>query len=123
MVNVLDVLEKIKTSSSTPEKTAEASKTRIETKQTEVEAAKSHAETKAGPSEPVKEKSLETGEEETKKEATKQILSEQTATATPEASSEILDYIVRHASGKRLSKKEKREAQFYAQKLKYPKGH
>jgi hypothetical protein len=31
MVNVLDVLEKIKTSSSTPGKTAEASKTRIET--------------------------------------------------------------------------------------------
>jgi hypothetical protein len=33
MVNVLDVLEKIKTSSSTLGKTAEASKTRIETKQ------------------------------------------------------------------------------------------
>jgi hypothetical protein len=122
MVNVLDVLEKIKTSTSTPGKTAEASKTQIETKQTEAEAAKSHAETEAGPSEPANEKSLETGEEETEKEATEQILSEQTATATPEASFEILDYIVRHASGKRLSKKEKREAQFYAQKLKYPKG-
>jgi hypothetical protein len=122
MVNVLDVLEKIKTSSSTPGKTAEASKTRIETKQTEAEAAKSHAETEVGPSEPAKDKSLETGEEETEREATKQILSEQTATPTPEASSEILDYIVRHASGKRLSEKEKREAQFYAQKLKYPKG-
>jgi hypothetical protein len=67
MVNVLDVLEKIKTSSSTPGKTAEASKTRIETKQTEAEAAQSHAETEAGPSEPVKEKSLETRKEETKK--------------------------------------------------------
>jgi hypothetical protein len=109
------------TSSSTPGKTAEASKTRIETKQTEAEAAKSHAETEAGPSEPANEKSLETGEE-TEKEAIEQILSEQAATATPEASSEILDYIVRHASGKRLSEKEKREAQFYAQKLKYPKG-
>jgi hypothetical protein len=65
---------------------------------------------------------LETGEEETEREAREQILSEQTATPTPEASSEILDYIVRHASGKRLSEKEKREAQFYAQKLKYPKG-
>jgi hypothetical protein len=65
---------------------------------------------------------LETGEEETEKEATEQILSEQTATPTPEASSEILDYIVQHASRKRLSEKEKREAQFYAQKLKYPKG-
>jgi hypothetical protein len=122
MVNILDVLETIKTSSSTPRKTAEVSKTRIETKQTEAEAAKSHAETEAGPSEPAKEKSLETGEEETEKEATEQILSEQTATPTPEASSEILDYIVRHASGKRLSEKEKREAQFYARKLKYPEG-
>jgi hypothetical protein len=122
MVNVLDVLEKIKTSSSTPGKTTEASKTRIETKQTEAEAAKSHAETKAGPSEPAKEKSLETGEEETEREATEQILSEQTITPTPEASFEILDYIIRHASGKRLSEEEKREAQYYAQKLKYPKG-
>ena len=41
MVNVLDVLEKIKTSSSTPGKTAEASKTQTETKLTEAEAAKS----------------------------------------------------------------------------------
>jgi hypothetical protein len=122
MVNVLDVLEKIKTSSSTPGKTTEASKTRIETKQTEAEAAKSHAETKARPSEPAKEKSLETGEEDTEKEATEQILSEPTATPTPEASSEILDYIIRHASGKKLSEEEKREAQYYAQKLKYPKG-
>jgi hypothetical protein len=122
MVNVLDVLETIKTSSSTPGKTAEASKTRIETKQTKPEAAKSHTETEAGPSEPAKEKSLETGEEETEREATEQILSDQTATLTPEASFEILDYIVRHASGKRLSEKEKREAHFYAQKLKYLKG-
>jgi hypothetical protein len=70
MVNVLDVLETIKTSSSTPGKTAEALKTRIETKQTEAEAAKRHAETEAGPSEPTKEKFLETGEEETEREAT-----------------------------------------------------
>jgi hypothetical protein len=115
MVHVLDVLEEIKTTSSTPRKTAEVSKTRIETKQTEAKAAKSHAETEAGPSEPAKKKSLE-------KEASEQTLSEQAATPTPEASSEIVDYIVRHASGKRLSEKEKREAQFYAQKLKYPKG-
>jgi hypothetical protein len=122
MVNVLDVLETIKTSSSTPGKTAEASKTQTETKLTEAEAAKSQAETEAGPSEPAKEKSLETGEEDTEKKAVEQILSEKTATPTPEASSEILDYIVRHASGKRLSEEEKREAQYYAQKLKYPKG-
>jgi hypothetical protein len=75
MVNVLDVLETIKTSSSTPKKTAEASKRQIEAKLSEAEAAKSQAETEAGPSEPAKEKSLEIGEEETEKEAAEQILS------------------------------------------------
>jgi hypothetical protein len=49
-------------------------------------------------------------------------LPEKTVIPTPEASSEVLDYIVRHASGKRLSEEEKREAQYYARKLKYPKG-
>jgi hypothetical protein len=122
MVNVLDVLETIKSSSSTPKKTAEASRTQIDAKLSEAEAAKSQAEIEAGSSEPTKDKSLEIGEEETKKEAAEQILSEQTATPTPEASSEVLDYIIRHASGKRLSEKEKQEAQYYAQKLKYPKG-
>ena len=47
---------------------------------------------------------------------------EETGTAAPEAFSEAFDYILRHASGKKLTKKEKQEAQFYAQKLKYPKG-
>jgi hypothetical protein len=122
MVNVLHVLETIKTSSSTPGKTAKASKTQAETKLIEAEAAKSQAGTEAGPSKPAKEKSLETGEKETEKEAAKQILPEKTVTSTPEASSEAPDYIVRHASGKRLSEEEKREAQYYAQKLKYPKG-
>jgi hypothetical protein len=61
---------------------------------------------------------LETREKET----ARQILPERTVTSTPEASSEVPDYIVRHASGKRLSEEEKREAQYYAQKLKYPKG-
>jgi hypothetical protein len=121
MVNVLDVLETIKTCS-TPGKTAESSKMQTETKLTEAEAAKSQTEIEAGPSEPAKEKSLETGEKETEKEAAKQILPEKTVTSTPEASSEVPYYIVRHTSGKRLSEEEKREAQYHAQKLKYPKG-
>jgi hypothetical protein len=100
MVHVLDVLEEIKTSSSTPGKTVEASKTRIETKQTEAEAAKSHAKTEAGPLEPVKEKFLEARGEEVEREAAKQILPERTVSSTPEAPSEVPDYIVRHASGK-----------------------
>jgi hypothetical protein len=49
MASVLDVLETIKTSSSTPGKTAEASKAQTETKLTEAEATKSQAETEAGP--------------------------------------------------------------------------
>jgi hypothetical protein len=114
IVNVLDALETIKTSS-IPRKTAEAPKTRSETRVTEAEAAKSQAETEAVPSEPAKKKSLEIGEKETKKEAIEQILPEKT-------SSKALDYFVRHASGKRLSEEEKREAQYYARKLKYPKG-
>jgi hypothetical protein len=40
----------------------------------------------------------------------------------PEALSENLDFIIHHASGKRLSKGEIVEANHYAQKLKYPKG-
>jgi hypothetical protein len=121
MVNVLDVLKIIKSSSTTPKKPVEAPKTQIETKPSEDEAAKSQTKAEAEPSEPAKEKSLETGEE-TKKGATKQILPEKNLSLTPEASSRVPDYIVRHASGKRLSEEEKREAQYYAHKLKYPKG-
>jgi hypothetical protein len=94
MVNVLDVLETIKSSSSTPGKTTEASKTQAETKLTEADATKSQARTEAGLSKPAKEKSLETREKETEKEAAKQILPERTVTSTPEASSKVSDYIV-----------------------------
>jgi hypothetical protein len=66
MVNVLDVLETIKSSSTTPKKTTEAPKTQIETKPSEDETAKSQTKAEVGPSEPAKEKSLET-EGETKK--------------------------------------------------------
>jgi hypothetical protein len=38
-----------------------------------------------------------------------------------EAPSEDLDFIIRHASGKRLSEEEIAEAKHYAQELKYPK--
>jgi hypothetical protein len=121
MVNVLDVLETIKTSSSTPRKIAEAQKAQIETTASGAEDTKHQAEIKTGTSGSTKEKSLET-EGETTKETLKQILSEKTLSSTPEASSKLPDYIVRHASGKMLSEEEKREAHHYAQKLKYPKG-
>jgi hypothetical protein len=124
MASVLDVLETIKTSSSTLGKTAKASKSQVETetKLTEAEATMSWADAETGPSEPIKEKSLEIGEKAAEEEAIEQILPEKSAAPTPEALKENTEYIIRHASGKNLSRKEKREAQYYAQKLKYPKG-
>jgi hypothetical protein len=47
---------------------------------------------------------------------------EEIDTAAPEAPSNIRDYIVRHASGKKLSEEEIYEANHYARELKYPKG-
>jgi hypothetical protein len=116
MVNVLDVLETIKSSSTTPKRIVVTPEVQIEG--FGAEASKHQAETEAGPSEPAKVESLETKEIE----AAEQILTEETSTAAPEAFSEASNYILRHASGKELSEKEKQEAQFYAQKLKYPKG-
>jgi hypothetical protein len=66
----------------------------------------SRADTEAGPSEPAKEKSSEIGEKAAEKEAIEQILPEKAAALVPEAPSEVLDYIIRHASGKRLSEEE-----------------
>jgi hypothetical protein len=124
MINVLDVLETKKTSSSTPGKIAKASKIQIETetKLTETEAISSQADTEAGPSVPAKEKSSEIGEKAAEEGGIEHILPENTAAPAPEASSEVLDYIIRHASGKRLSKEEFFEAKHYARELKYPKG-
>ena len=111
MVNVLDVLETIKSSSTTPKKSVEIAEASSEapTQQTEAE---------AGPSEPFREETLET-------EAIKipePILIEETDTAIPEAPASMCDYIIRHASGKKLSDGEIHEANHYAKELKYPKG-
>jgi hypothetical protein len=124
MASVLDVLETVKASSSTPWKIAKASKVSIgtETKLTEAKATMSQASAKAGPSEPTKEKPSEIGEKAVEEEAIEQILPEKAAAPTPEAPSEDLSYIVRHASGKRLSEGEIFEAKYYARELKYPKG-
>jgi hypothetical protein len=125
MANVLDVLETIKTLNSTPSrKTAEASKaqTEAETKLAEIEAVVIQAGTEAGPSKPAEKKPSEIEEKATEEKATEQISPEKVATPAPKALKESIDYIIRHASGKGLSKEEEREAQHYAQKLKYPKG-
>ena len=50
------------------------------------------------------------------------ILVEEISAVAPEASPKVLDYIVRHASGKKLSEEEVFEANYYAKELKYPKG-
>jgi hypothetical protein len=63
MVNVLDVLETIKSSSTTPKKIGETSEVQIEA--LGAEASKHQAETEAGPSEPAKVKSLKAEEIET----------------------------------------------------------
>jgi hypothetical protein len=127
MVNVLDDLETIKSSSITPKKTLETSRVSTEAFVAEASKQQPEAEAEAGPSEPTKEQPLETEEKATKAtlEAEKMpepILVEEIDTAAPEASSSIHDYIVRHASGKKLSEEEIYEADHYARELKYPKG-
>jgi hypothetical protein len=94
MVNVLDVLETIKSSSTSPRKIVETSEVHIEA--FGAEASKHQSKTEAGSSEPTKVKSLEAEESE----IVEQILAEETSTAAPKASSEAFDYILRHAWGK-----------------------
>jgi hypothetical protein len=103
MASVLDVLETIKTSSSNSGKIAKAPKAEVETetKLTETEATMSRADAETGPSEPIKEKSLEIGEKSAEEEAIEHILPEKSAAPTPEALKENTEYIIRHASGKK----------------------
>jgi hypothetical protein len=103
---------------------AKASKIQIETKTklTEAEAILSQADAEAEPSMSTKEKSSEIGEKAAEGEAIEQVLPEKAAATSPEALKENIEYIIRHASGKKLSKEEEREAQHHAQKLKYSKG-
>jgi hypothetical protein len=49
-------------------------------------------------------------------------VAEEAKSPSPEVLSENIDFIIRHASGKRLSEEEIVEAKHYARKLKYPKG-
>jgi hypothetical protein len=124
MVNVLDVLETIKLPSTTPKKTAETSEALVEV--SVAEAPKQQTGIETGPSEPTKVIPLEAEEAKIAK-ATEEVkmseptLVEELDTAAPEASSKIYDYIVRHASRKKLSE-EVFEANHYAKELKYPKG-
>jgi hypothetical protein len=125
MVNVLDVLETVTALKSTPSgKIVKASKLQSEakTKSAEVEAAASQVGAEARPSEPANKQPLEFEKQATEEEAIEQSLPEKTPASGPEALKENIEYIIRHASGKRLSEEEEREALHYAQKLRYPKG-
>jgi hypothetical protein len=124
MASVLDVLETVKASSSTPRKIAKATEmqSEVKTKLTETEAALSQVSAEAGPLEPAKKRSSDVEEKATEEEAIEQTLPEKSAAPIPETSSEDLGYVIRHASGKRLSEEEIFEDKHYARELKYPKG-
>jgi hypothetical protein len=125
MVNVLDVLETIKLPCTTPKKTAKTSEALAEV--SVAEAPKQQTGVETGPSEPIKVIPSEAEEVKIAKATEEMKMSEPASveeidTVVPEASAKIYDYIVRHASGKKLSEEEIFEANHYAKELKYPKG-
>jgi hypothetical protein len=115
MANVLDaVMETTKALTPAPAKKV-------------AEATKAQAEAEAGPSVPTEMKPVATEDKAKQKSpnagmATGQDVTEKAKSPAPKAPSKDLDYIIRHASGKRLSQEEILEAKHYAQELKYPKG-
>jgi hypothetical protein len=91
------------------------------------EAVTAQAKAEAGPSVPIETKPVVSEDKAEQKTldtgmAAGQGMTEKAKSPAPEAPSEDVDYIIRHASGKRLSEEEILEAKHYARKLKYPKG-
>jgi hypothetical protein len=122
MANVLDVvLETTKALSPAPAKkvalTEAKSQAETKTRQAKAEATQVQAETKAGPLVPT-----ETEPAAPEEKATEQTAPEKIEIPAPEALIENVDYIFRHALGKKLSEEETLEARHYARKLKYPNG-
>jgi hypothetical protein len=115
MASVLDVvIETTKTLTPAPtKKVAEATKNQVEAE--------------AGPSAPtetkvvVPEDKMSQQSSDTGKTIEKD-MAEKAKSPVLKALVENIDYIVRHASGKKLSEEEILEAKHYAQRLKYPKG-
>jgi hypothetical protein len=104
MASVLDaVIETTKALSPAPKKIAEAMKV--------------EAKAEAGPSAP-----NETKPAAPEEKTARQIAPEKIEAPAPEAPIENVDYIIRHASGKKLSQEEILEGRHYAQRLKYLKG-
>jgi hypothetical protein len=116
MASVLDaVLES--TRAPTPASTKEAA-----------EAATARVEVEAGQSVPIETEPVRTGQSIGQGPSNvglvleKEDAPEKDESPTPEASTEELDFIIRHALGKKLSEEEIAEAKHYARELKYPKG-
>jgi hypothetical protein len=70
----------------------------------------------------LKQSLLELGRVLNKDLQTPVLFCRKTQSPTPEAPTEELDFIIRHASGKKLSEEEIAVAKHYARELKYPKG-
>jgi hypothetical protein len=114
---------------SSSKKTAEAGKTqhKADPKQIEAEAITTQDETEVGPKVPAESKLATTkqGAEEIPPDANisfEKSAAKEAEVLIPKAPSEVLDYIIRHASGKKLSEEENFEAKQYARELKYPRG-
>jgi hypothetical protein len=91
------------------------------------EAVRVQAEAEAGPSAPLETKAVapqDKADQQTSYTgiAVGQDMTEKAKSPAPETSAEDVHYIVRHASGKKLSEEEILEARHYAQKQKYLKG-
>jgi hypothetical protein len=130
MVNVLYILDtSYSKCPATLKKVAEADKMqpKADTKQIEVETTITQAEAEAEPTLPTETKLAATEQKVEgitldinigfEKSAAKEVES-----FAPETLSEDLDYVIRRASGKKLSEEEIFEAKHYARELKYPKG-
>jgi hypothetical protein len=108
MARVLDaVLESTRASTPAPAKeTAEAATARVEAE--------------VGPSVPIETEpvgtgqSIEQGPSDVDLVLEKEDVPEKVESLTPEASTEELDFIIRHASGKKMSEEEIAEAKHYA---------
>jgi hypothetical protein len=111
---------------------AEAPSAEGENTKKSAEAGMAQVAAEAGPSAPAEarpSKAIEKGAETRPSDAAKAPLllekeraTEESESPAPGASTEELEFIVRHASGKKLSKEQIAEAQHYARDLQYPRG-
>jgi hypothetical protein len=127
MANVLDVVME-STKVPTPASIEVPSMSEKNIKET-TEAVTTRVETKVGPSAPAETGPVETIEKDTEQGPSdaalileKEGAPKKVKSHTLETSTEELDFIIRHASGKQLSEEQIAEAKHYARDLKYLKG-